>query len=441
MKTSNYNYFIPRDKITVCYNSFKDSLLVLKNEVYNDYIEKNIAAFKIEHPKSYELFVEHGFIIPEERDELELIRMEHKLAISDRKDLQIMLYPTQDCNLKCWYCYENHVKGSRMTKEVKQNIILFVQNELARNSFENLNLTFFGGEPLMFFEEIAYYLSFSIKKLCEEKGKIFSTFFISNGSLINENIIDKLQSINPYFQITLDGNKDKHDQVRIGKMNSFPTYDKIVKAIHLLSKKISPIDRNNKRIITLRINYDNDTLKNIDSLLEDIKNIDRNSIFVHLERVWQTRNQINEEQVRLLVETVRKFVKNGFLVGVGLFGSKRYTCPAEKLNYAIINYNGLVYRCNGRNLIEETNEGRLTNDGEIEWNNDIVSKRLGRTTFENPMCLACKMLPQCMGPCSQKNMECDWMNLSKVCSLPLLDMSLEQYILLKCEMDVLLTNK
>lgn len=86
-------------------------------------------------------------------------------------------------------------------------------------------------------------------------------------------------------------------------------------------------------------------------------------------------------------------------------------------------------------MTEETKEGILNDNGKIEWDKNRIAKRLGKTTFENPMCLKCKMLPQCMGPCSQKNMEHNWDKLENVCSLHSLDLSLEQYILLKCEIE------
>lgn len=254
-------------------------------------------------------------------------------------------------------------------------------------------------------------------------------------------MIDKFKEINAYFQITLDGCRDKHNKVRIGKVESFLTYDRIINAIRLLSSNLLPINEYEKNVLTLRINYDNETLRNIREILDDIKDLNRNRIFIHLERVWQTRGQVDEEQTKLLIDAIRLFTREGFRVGIGVFSRKRFSCPAEKLNYAVINYNGYIYKCNGRNLTEGIREGMLNDDGEIEWNIDALAKRLGHTTFENEMCLACKMLPVCMGPCSQKNMELGWQDLDKVCSLKALDMSLEQYILLKCESEWILKNK
>lgn len=440
MKPSRFNLFIKRDRITVCYNSYSDNILVIKNEVYDDFIQDSLLDFCSKHTLVYNSFIDNGFIIPKERDELDLIRMQYKEAIADSQSLQLMVYPTQDCNLKCWYCYENHVKGSRMSEDVYENVIKYIENRIQYTFLKSVNLTFFGGEPLLLFDKIAYPMACRIKTLCEKNNIQFTTFFISNASLIKDGMIDQFKEINAYFQITLDGCKDKHNQVRIAKSGAF-TYDRIIHAVQLLSNNLKSTNEEISHVLTLRINYDNDTLRNIKQIFEDIKGFRREAIFIHLERVWQTRGQADAEQVQLLIEAVRMFTREGFKVGIGVFGNKRYSCPAEKLNYAIINYNGMVYKCNGRNLTETTREGVLTKEGEIEWDKDLLSKRLGRTTFENPMCLQCKMLPACMGPCSQKNKEHNWDDLENVCSLQLLDMSLEQYILLKCESEWLLQNQ
>lgn len=437
MKASKYNIFVECNNITICYNSYKDAILVIKKNIYEDFLHLNLQDFSSAHKSTYETFIEHGFLVPKEKNELDIIRMEHKQAIADNHYLQLTIYPTQDCNLKCWYCYETHIKNSRMTENIQNNIIQFVKNYTHNNKLKNLNITFFGGEPLLSFNNIAYPLALSLKTFCESNKINYTTFFITNGSLINENMIEKFNNINATFQITLDGCREKHNQVRIGKVNSFKTYDHIINALYLLSHNLKAYP-SILAPITLRINYDNETLKNSHKILEDIEKFNKNSVFIHFERVWQTQNQINREQIELLIKIMRMFTQKGFHCGVGTFGNKRYSCPAEKLNYAVINYNGFVYRCNGRNLTDKTKEGFLNDKGIIEWNQNYLASRLGPTTFENEMCLNCKMLPQCMGPCSQKCIEHNWKDLKEVCALKSIDMSLDEYIMLRCEMDWIL---
>ena len=242
------------------------------------------------------------------------------------------------------------------------------------------------------------------------------------------------------FQITLDGNKEKHDKVRIGKINNAETYDKILDSLYLISDNIPALEED--FVVTLRINYDDATLGNIDPLIKDLQGLDRSKFLVHMERVWQTMESAGDKEQRsLLLETIRKFQKEGFTVQSGNMKIRDYSCPAEDYDFAIINYDGNVYRCNGRTLKKENAEGILTHAGDIVWNQVTLSKRLGRTTFENPMCLACKMLPVCMGPCSQKCMELNWKDLHKVCSMQHMAMSIDKYLLLWAEQMFLQSKK
>lgn len=64
---------------------------------------------------------------------------------------------------------------------------------------------------------------------------------------------------------------------------------------------------------------------------------------------------------------------------------------------------------------------------------NIKAKRMGLATFENNRCLNCIMLPQCLGPCSQKLLEAGAVN-DDICSLASLDISLEEYLTIDFEM-------
>ena len=74
-------------------------------------------------------------------------------------------------------------------------------------------------------------------------------------------------------------------------------------------------------------------------------------------------------------------------------------------NTVVINYDGTIHKCNGRTLTAQTQYGNLLEDGTLEMDESLVAKRIGKSTFEQPECLKCKMLPMCMGPCSQKLLE------------------------------------
>lgn len=415
MKKSNYNLFFLKKNCVLAYNTLTDSYVVVSKKAHNAFINDELNSFEREFPSVFESFKQSGFIVDKAVDELGNIRFTHKKQTFKSRDYFLMVYPTQDCNLQCWYCYENHVENSCMSEEVMLTIVKHIENKIDRKEIDSLHITFFGGEPLLFFEKNVYPLLKQVKTLCNQGKITLYTFFITNGSLISKSVILKLKPFNPMFQITLDGDRKKHNKVRKGKKGGYPTFDKIISALKLISDQISSQESLVSRILTIRINYDNQTLSGIDGILDSINDLNRDKVFIHLERVWQTKHTVNKEQIQQLKQVINKFTLAGFKVGHGIFGRRAHSCPAEVYDYAVINYNGLVYRCNGRNLTPETAEGKLLSNGEIEWDEVYLVKRLSRSTFENEKCLNCVMLPQCMGPCSQKQIEKGWGNIEQIC--------------------------
>ncbi len=440
MKKSNYNVFFSKNKCVLSYNTFTDNYVIVSHKAHEIFENEDLDIFKNICPSVFDSFRQSGFIINDEMDELGAIRLANRRQTFANRNYFLMIYPTQDCNLKCWYCYETHVKNTCISKDVMNATVKHIANKIERKEIDSLHLTFFGGEPLLFFDATVYPLLKQVNELCSKAGISFYPFFVTNGSLITEDVVLKLKPFNPLFQITLDGNKQKHDKVRIGKTDNYPTFEKIISALQLISDNISSENSLVPRIITLRLNYDNQTLKYTDEIIDEISKLDKSKISIHLERVWQTKNSVNKEQVDELKQTIVKFLKAGFRVGHGIFGLRHVSCPAEVYNYAVINYNGLVYRCNGRNLTPNTAEGKLLPDGRIEWNEVDLIKRLSRQTFENDKCLKCVMLPQCMGPCSQKQIEKGWGNIDDICSLNVIDTSLEDYLTLDFEVRYSLGN-
>ena len=424
MKKSNYNILVKRNNGILIFNSFTNNYIALSTKVYNDLEEMTIQDFSNLHPNVYSVLVDKGFIIHEDKDELTLIRYKNKIATFSSRVLKIVIYPTQDCNLKCWYCYENHVAHTKMDDSVKNKIILFVRKELEKNAFDDIFVTFFGGEPLMYFDEIAYPVCTRVKDMVEAKKKGFSCFFVTNGSLINEKMLPKLKVIKPRFQITIDGDKAKHDKVRIWKRGNQPTFDHIIWAVHKLTSEIITDDF----FLTLRINYDNQTLLGTQEILEKIKDINPRKLFIHFERVWQTEG--GEEQTEVLKRTMLSFIKAGFFVDQGAFHGHPYSCPSDMVNSIIINYDGTIHKCNGRTLTNGTRYGEILDDGSLKVDENMMAKRYSVATFEHKECLSCKMLPMCMGPCSQKLLEHGGKWAKEICTMNSIDTSLQDYLLL-----------
>lgn len=431
MKTSNYNIIIPTKGVQVVYNTFSDKFIGLSKAMAECLGSSNPDDFAHRFPRQFDKLVDMGIFIEDDFSEIDVIRDRHRKAVKGEKSLYIMIFPTQDCNLKCWYCYESHVRNSRMNSDIIQCSVKAIKKVIDLKKPESLMLGFFGGEPLLDFDKIAYPLSLEVKQYAEERSVRFATFIVTNASLIDDKMISTLPDINPMLQITLDGNREKHNCVRIWKKDNTGSYDTIIDAITKLSWSLKN-EFSEDPSITVRINYDNQTLRYADEIIRDLEDANKHNLIVHFERVWQTKHLVDDQQRNLLLETIKKFVDNGFAIRHGVFRNKKVSCPSDTYDFMIINYDGNLYKCNGRTLTPETKEGVLSEEGDIIWDKEMLEKRFSNVAFENPRCLACKMLPVCMGPCSQKYMEtgryCD-----TICSKTSIDFTIEDYILMEFE--------
>lgn len=127
----------------------------------------------------------------------------------------LCLHIAHDCNLKCKYCFaeegEYHGKRSLMSAEVGKAALDFVVKNSA--SRKNLEIDFFGGEPLMNFDVVKEIVAYG-KELEKSNDKKFRFTITTNGMLLDE---EKQKFINENMHnvvLSLDGRKEINDAMR-----------------------------------------------------------------------------------------------------------------------------------------------------------------------------------------------------------------------------------
>ncbi len=120
------------------------------------------------------------------------------------------------CNLNCSYCFASQGKyhGDRavMSYEVgKQALDFLVENSGTRR---NLEVDFFGGEPLMNFQVVKDLVAYA-RSIEKEKGKNFRFTLTTNGVLVDEDVIDFANKECANVVLSLDGRKEVHDRYRV----------------------------------------------------------------------------------------------------------------------------------------------------------------------------------------------------------------------------------
>jgi len=390
-KLNKYLYSSIKKDVVIIINFLNGKIFALTQEKYNLLNTSRLEILKNTHHVFFSAMEKLGVIISSDFNELNWIKMQNRQVIFDTQGYRITINPTLECNFNCWYCYEEHQTG-KMNQIVMKSILKHVEREIKEKSLKHIELDWFGGEPLLYFDEIVYPIAKKVKKIAQKNNIHLAGTMTTNGYLMNIGMMSKFKEIGiTNFQITLDGDEATHNKIRFGK-NKEGSFQKIIENINLLAE-------NSENIISVRINYTAKTLERINDIIElfPIKE----KITIHFQQVWQdsARKNISAEKYKKIFE------QRGLKVSKHQLNTKGYVCYADKLQQAVINFDGRVFKCTARDFCNTKADGLLLPTGEIEWNIPFISKRLGNSTFENEFCINCNFLPACTGPCSQKMME------------------------------------
>ena len=140
----------------------------------------------------------------------------------------LCLHVAHTCNLNCSYCFASQGKyhGDRavMSFEVgKQALDFLVANSGTR---KNLEVDFFGGEPLMNFQVVKDLVAYA-RSIEKQHNKNFRFTLTTNGVLVDDDVIDFANRECSNVVLSLDGRKEIHDRYRVDYAGK-GSWDKIV---------------------------------------------------------------------------------------------------------------------------------------------------------------------------------------------------------------------
>lgn len=279
MKLSKYNtYLQTSSRIGCIYNAFSDKTVVFCGDA------KLIGRDGTIPSELKDKFVECGILIEDDIDEFAQFISRAKQIEDDDSNYHLLLNPTLNCNFHCSYCYEAHY-NSKMNSEIMSRVKKFIARQYEDG--KDLTISFFGGEPMLYYEDIMKPLIVFALEQSALYYKSFSCNMTSNGFLLNEERIVWLKDhAFTSAQITLDGSKEIHNKVRYRHMGD-NTYDKIVENIKLLAK--------NGINVTLRLNCTNTNIQSLNDIsqsFDELTESEKKNIFVDLQIVWQENKKM-----------------------------------------------------------------------------------------------------------------------------------------------------
>ncbi|CAL2103740.1 Radical_SAM domain-containing protein [Tenacibaculum sp. 190130A14a] len=403
MKYSQFNSVIPYQDKYALYNSFDNKVIFLEHDLKELLLagkNENIDELEQIHPAFYKYLSENNFLVKNEIDEVEKVRKVSKKVDENNSFFHLTINPTMNCNFKCWYCYEDHIKASRLKNQMVERVNKFITKKLQDENLKHFTLAFFGGEPLLYFKRNVIPIIEHLKKESEVYDKTYNISFTTNGYLINQEFVDFFHDndLSCNLQITLDGYREEHDKIRyVSKTKG--SYFEIVDNIKLLIK--------NEFFVRLRINYTNENLENTFKIIDDFADVDmkniENNLLIDYHRVWQN-DQVDDLDL-VLNRNMEIITSKGFKV-TGSFSANNVldSCYADKRNSAVINYNGDLYKCTARDFKKESRNGYIDVEGNLIWDDGYEEKRMN-SKFNNKPCLSCRLMPVCNGGCTQHAIE------------------------------------
>lgn len=168
--------------------------------------------------------VRQGELFSEEEYETYMAHMKDRPVVVKA----LCLHIAHDCNLACQYCFaeegEYHGRRALMSFEVgKKALDFLIANSGMRT---NLEVDFFGGEPLMNFQVVKDLVAYG-RSQEEAHNKKFRFTLTTNGVLLNDDIMEFANKEMSNVVLSIDGRKEVNDQMRPFR-NGAGSYDLIV---------------------------------------------------------------------------------------------------------------------------------------------------------------------------------------------------------------------
>lgn len=402
---SRYSYFFKTSKsVCLAYSSKNNSFLELSEDLYN-FLSKRVInnSLEIPHqlPEDIQTELEQeGFICRESEDDEFVVKSQFvtQSVQHDKSKLNLVLAPTLNCNFNCPYCFEKEKRASRMSDQTVDNLINFIKEF---GNIKDLTITWYGGEPLLAMPVIEKILS---RIATEIPTKIKRHSIITNGYLFDAKAIELFQKYPlDSIQITLDGVKERHDNLRALKSNNASTYDKILENIGLVVNNLPNTE------LHIRVNIDKNNVDDFFQISNEIHNKydDKNVIvypgIIRLENEEKT-NLVEPafgrwETANLLYDLYSKGILKGDVYPTLRIAK---TCCALCVSSYIIGPMGEIYKC----WNDVSDKSKII--GYID-RPEIVNKTLyyryhqGCAWYNDPVCKKCFFMPICNGKCAWYN--------------------------------------
>jgi uncharacterized protein len=332
-------------------------------------------------------------------------------VIKDKSAVKALcLHVAHDCNMRCKYCFASTgdfgVERTLMKPEIGKKAIDFLVR--ASGSRRNLEVDFFGGEPLLNMDTVHEIIAYARDK--EKKyNKNFRFTITTNALLLNQDNMDFINNNMDNVVLSIDGRREVNDIMRV-KVDGSGTYNNIIKKI----KKMSELRKQDNYYVRGTF-----TQKNLDFSNDVIHLADEGFEQISIEPVVAQDGsgiEIREEDLptlfkeyeKLALEYVKRKRKGNsfnffhFMIDLsqGPCVIKRLTGCGAGYEYLAVSPEGDLYPCHQFVGLENFKLGNVLSLEQRELKKDIQLLFKNSSVYTKDECRKCWARFYCSGGCA-----------------------------------------
>lgn len=311
-------------------------------------------------------------------------------SLSDQR-LHVIVLPTEACNFRCTYCYEEF-RYARMEDWVVQGLRRLLARRAA--GLAQLEVSWFGGEPTLASDIILDVMK-DVRELAAANSRLtIASDMTTNGFLLARPLFDTLVTAGVrHYQISFDGPREWHDRKRV-RHGGRGTFDRIW--ANLLAMR----EATGAFTITARIHVDAENREAIPGFLETFAECfgsdPRFEVFIRtLSRLGGPADAglpvLEIDEGRRVVEGLRYLASRLGLCQIEAKPS-RPICYAAKANSFVVRADGRLNKCTVALEHPNNQVGRIREDGTVVLEKAPMLQWMRGLRSEDPAELKCPMI-------------------------------------------------
>lgn len=351
-----------------------------------------------------ETLIEGHFLVEDGEDEVATLKVDMMKDRFRTDMLGLTIAPTLDCNFRCDYCYEEHLRVT-MSRTVQQALLRWLEKRTSM--LNSMQVTWFGGEPMIpnaF--AVVDVLSRAFLDIARARGIAYSSEIVTNGYFLTRSKVDQLKELGiTKVQVTLDGPPVIHDRRRVllgGQGTFWKIIDNLKEVVdHIPVQLRVNVDRRNSgaTLDLMELLVKEGIAGKIRPYLAQVT-FDGAACGNILESCYSSDEFANTEAA-----IYKEAAERGLPLSRYPFRIKGAFCTADRVNGFVIAPSGSIFKCWHEVTVAPDKAVDHLLDGQQAFHRANESKWLGWSTLEKEECPSCDVLPLCHGGCPLEAMK------------------------------------